>query len=740
VAHFLAFFNQQQSLVPFLQPLTELLERIEEELRRVEEYRATSGRADGEGGGEEQKLRMLQQEITHTHKVISTMTKDKGTEITEEVFSSIKKQVEGWLGPRNLLKMGNNKRGRTPPREDEEEPTKIFGVEGKPTHLPALQPNPWHSLHPYDPLTRSPPTSYHPQPPTFPNPHQSQWFPGPLVLPPLSSMPLPHHNHPHQQQQPPFSPQRFPLPPLGSSSSYFAPHTKDRQSIPSSDDRVPLPSLREKLHQITVPAPVPPSPSSDKLRRGQPTIVIGEDEIESGTVRVTSRSPSPNSAPSSSERVVVVKTPKQEPKEEQFDDKLSYLVHSASQMSEQFFEEKEGATNKRRSNGSPIGHRRSHSITPSTEEGAQVLLSKLAELCQERAQAELGHTDSNDESDGMDRKRKRNSKFKKGSGASDMLKVKRRKSDSESEDISAERSPTPEVKSNSSYMFFLYLPFDLCNNFIQPGVPTGGGGGGGGGQSKKPPRRTKTPEQLEVLEREYTMSIFPSTAKRLAISKQTGLTPRGVQIWFQNKRAKDKANKRILRNPDGSSTLVPFSGAPHSMGVPMSTTPSPPQSKQGGPPLSSTGASYPYYPHPHSPHHVQPNPSHLQLPSFLSNGSPSSPSKPILPPPAAMYGTSPYGGGSQSLHPAHSYPYNHHQPHHHHPALPPRKEKPEIWRGTLSWHDSPHESTPGRVMIASLVARAHEWSEPSHWYALPCTCLFFFRYLTLASKLYQRTR
>ena len=141
-----------------------------------------------------------------------------------------------------------------------------------------------------------------------------------------------------------------------------------------------------------------------------------------------------------------MKTPKQEPKEEQFDDKLSYLVHSASQMSEQFFEEKEGATNKRRSNGSPIGHRRSHSITPSTEEGAQVLLSKLAELCQERAQAELGHTDSNDESDGVDRKRKRSSKFKKGSGASDMLKVKRRKSDSESEDMSAERSPTPEVK------------------------------------------------------------------------------------------------------------------------------------------------------------------------------------------------------------------------------------------------------------------------------------------------------
>jgi hypothetical protein len=79
-------------------------------------------------------------------------------------------------------------------------------------------------------------------------------------------------------------------------------------------------------------------------------------------------------------------------------------------------------------------------------------------------------------------------------------------------------------------------------------------------------RRLKTPQQLEILENEYAITRFPNTAKRQAISAATGLTPRGVQIWFvgldlslplfvlgvmaltrhpihhrfQNKRAKDK--------------------------------------------------------------------------------------------------------------------------------------------------------------------------------------------------------
>ncbi|ELR25717.1 homeobox domain containing protein [Acanthamoeba castellanii str. Neff] len=53
-------------------------------------------------------------------------------------------------------------------------------------------------------------------------------------------------------------------------------------------------------------------------------------------------------------------------------------------------------------------------------------------------------------------------------------------------------------------------------------------------------RRLKTPQQLEILETEYAITRFPNTAKRQAISVATGLTPRGVQIWFQNKRAKDK--------------------------------------------------------------------------------------------------------------------------------------------------------------------------------------------------------
>eukprot|EP01087_Luapelamoeba_hula_P011243 TRINITY_DN3028_c1_g1_i1.p1 TRINITY_DN3028_c1_g1~~TRINITY_DN3028_c1_g1_i1.p1 ORF type:complete len:602 (-),score=89.28 TRINITY_DN3028_c1_g1_i1:78-1883(-) len=57
-------------------------------------------------------------------------------------------------------------------------------------------------------------------------------------------------------------------------------------------------------------------------------------------------------------------------------------------------------------------------------------------------------------------------------------------------------------------------------------------------------RRCKSADQLSILEEEYKISVFPSTTRRASIAKATGLTPRSVQIWFQNKRAKDKAFKR----------------------------------------------------------------------------------------------------------------------------------------------------------------------------------------------------
>jgi len=59
--------------------------------------------------------------------------------------------------------------------------------------------------------------------------------------------------------------------------------------------------------------------------------------------------------------------------------------------------------------------------------------------------------------------------------------------------------------------------------------------------TKKPRKRHRTtPEQLEVLERVYEQERLPGLALRKKLAEQLRMTPRRVQVWFQNKRAKDK--------------------------------------------------------------------------------------------------------------------------------------------------------------------------------------------------------
>lgn len=58
--------------------------------------------------------------------------------------------------------------------------------------------------------------------------------------------------------------------------------------------------------------------------------------------------------------------------------------------------------------------------------------------------------------------------------------------------------------------------------------------------SKKKKRHRTTPEQLRVLEETYEKEKMPNQELREKLAKKLGMTPRRVQIWFQNKRAKDK--------------------------------------------------------------------------------------------------------------------------------------------------------------------------------------------------------
>ena len=56
-------------------------------------------------------------------------------------------------------------------------------------------------------------------------------------------------------------------------------------------------------------------------------------------------------------------------------------------------------------------------------------------------------------------------------------------------------------------------------------------------------RRSRTifnTEQLEVLEQHFEKHKYPDVKHRKMISEEIGLPEERIQIWFQNRRAKDK--------------------------------------------------------------------------------------------------------------------------------------------------------------------------------------------------------
>ena len=83
------------------------------------------------------------------------------------------------------------------------------------------------------------------------------------------------------------------------------------------------------------------------------------------------------------------------------------------------------------------------------------------------------------------------------------------------------------------------------------------------GEKKKKRQRT-SPEQLSILEQIFQGNRTPDYETRARLSKQLGMTPRRIQIWFQNKRAKMKKiqqeEKEEFCYPEDSGNLSsPFS-------------------------------------------------------------------------------------------------------------------------------------------------------------------------------------
>lgn len=73
--------------------------------------------------------------------------------------------------------------------------------------------------------------------------------------------------------------------------------------------------------------------------------------------------------------------------------------------------------------------------------------------------------------------------------------------------------------------------------------------------ANKRPRTTITAKQLDTLKRAYESSAKPARHIREKLSSDTGLDMRVVQVWFQNRRAKEKRLKRDVGDHSATSSV-----------------------------------------------------------------------------------------------------------------------------------------------------------------------------------------
>lgn len=70
----------------------------------------------------------------------------------------------------------------------------------------------------------------------------------------------------------------------------------------------------------------------------------------------------------------------------------------------------------------------------------------------------------------------------------------------------------------------------------------------------KAKRRRASSKQLHVLNKVFERTFFPSTQLRAELGRQLGMSPRTVQIWFQNKRQAIRTRERTSSSSRENST------------------------------------------------------------------------------------------------------------------------------------------------------------------------------------------
>ncbi|XP_044763435.1 LIM/homeobox protein Lhx5 isoform X2 [Coccinella septempunctata] len=91
----------------------------------------------------------------------------------------------------------------------------------------------------------------------------------------------------------------------------------------------------------------------------------------------------------------------------------------------------------------------------------------------------------------------------------------------------------------------------------------------GAGSKRRGPRTTIKAKQLEILKTAFSQTPKPTRHIREQLAKETGLPMRVIQVWFQNKRSKERRLKQLTSMGRG-----PFFGGSRKMrGFPMNLSP-----------------------------------------------------------------------------------------------------------------------------------------------------------------------
>ncbi|XP_014280284.3 LIM/homeobox protein Lhx5 [Halyomorpha halys] len=122
---------------------------------------------------------------------------------------------------------------------------------------------------------------------------------------------------------------------------------------------------------------------------------------------------------------------------------------------------------------------------------------------------------------------------------------------------------------------------------------------GNSGSKRRGPRTTIKAKQLEILKTAFAQTPKPTRHIREQLAKETGLPMRVIQVWFQNKRSKERRLKQLTSMGRG-----PFFGGSRKMrGFPMNLSPGGLEEPPGGFPYFGSEAKFEFGYPPQGFHH-----------------------------------------------------------------------------------------------------------------------------------------